>query len=101
MSRPGQKPLEGLIAAISGLIAVYPDKTINTTGELMNSCLTGLLDQIMGEAAARELFEAALADIGPTLERDCGLRVVSTATLEKRAKGEADDLVARLRKGGL
>ena len=33
MSRPGQKPLEGLIAAISGLIAVYPDKTINTTAE--------------------------------------------------------------------
>lgn len=93
MSRPGQKPLEGLIAAISGLIAVYPDKTINTTGELMNSCLTGLLDQIMGEAA--------LADIGPTLERDFGLRVVSTATLEKAATAETDDLLTRLRKGGL
>lgn len=100
MSRPGQKPLEGLIAAISGLIAVYPDKTINTTGELMNSCLTELVKDLIGEDQAEALFDDAIAALAPQLQQ-FGMEVVSIKSLEKRATDATDDLLTRLRKGGL
>lgn len=101
MSRPGQKPLEGLIAAIAGLIAVHPDPTVNATGELMNGCLSSLLGDILGEEQSGLLFEDAIAAVSPVLESQFGLKVVTTAMLNKSAAAETDDLLTRLRKGGL
>lgn len=100
MSRPGQKPLEGLIAAVAGLIAVYPDPTVNKTGELINGCLAELVKDLIGEDQAEALFDDAIAALAPQLQQ-FGMEVVTIKQLEKRAKVEADDLVARLRKGGL
>lgn len=100
MSRPGQKPLEGLIAAVAGLIAVYPDPTVNKTGELINGCLAELVKDLIGEDQAEALFDDAIAALGPQLQQ-FGMEVVTIKQLEKRAKVEADDLVTRLRKGGL
>lgn len=91
MSRPGQKPLEGLIAAVAGLIAVYPDPTVNKTGGLINGCLAELV---------KALFDDAIAALAPQLQQ-FGMEVVTIKQLEKRAKATTEDLVARLRKGGL
>lgn len=100
MSRPGQKPLEGLIAAISGLIAVYPDPSVNKTGELINGCLAELVKDLIGEDQAEALFDDAIAALAPQLQQ-FGMEVVSIKSLEKRATDETDDLLTRLRKGGL
>lgn len=100
MSRPGQKPLEGLIAAVAGLIAVYPDPTVNKTGELINGCLAELVKDLIGEDQAEALFDDAIAALAPQLQQ-FGMEVVTIKQLESRAKVEADDLVTRLRKGGL
>lgn len=100
MSRPGQKPLEGLIAAVAGLIAVYPDPTVNKTGELINGCLAELVKDLIGEDQAEALFDDAIAALAPQLQQ-FGMEVVTIKQLEKRAKATTEDLVARLRKGGL
>ena len=100
MSRPGQKPLEGLIAAIAGLAAIYPDPSVNKTAELINGCLAELVKDLIGEDQAEALFDDAIAALAPQLQQ-FGMEVVTIKQLEKRAKVEADDLVARLRKGGL
>jgi len=100
MSRPGQKPLEGLIAAVAGLIAVYPDPTVNKTGELINGCLAELVKDLIGEDQAEALFDDAIAALAPQLQ-PFGMDVVTIKQLEKRAKATTEDLVARLRKGGL
>lgn len=42
-----------------------------------------------------------IAAIGPMMREEFGMGVVTIKQLEKRAKVEADDLVTRLRKGGL
>lgn len=101
MSLPGQKPLEGLIAAIARLTAVYPDPTVNTTGELINGFLAQLVRELLGEEAGETLFDAAITSLAPTLLKEFGIEIVTIKQLEKRAKATTEDLVARLRKGGL
>lgn len=101
MSRPGQKPLEGLIAAVAGLIAVYPDPTINKTGELINGCLAELVKDLIGEDQAEALFDDAIAALAPQMLKEFGMEIVSIKSLEKRATDATEELVTRLRKGGL
>ena len=101
MSRPGQKPLEALISTIAGLAVIHPDRTVNSSAELMNSCLSELLREILGEEQTQALFEAAITEIGPMLEKEFGLKIVTIASLEAAAQTETDDLLTKLRKGGL
>lgn len=101
MSRPGQKPLEALIAAIAGLAAIHPDRTVNASAEMLNRCLSEMLREILGEDQTQALFEAAIAGISPMLEKEFGIKIVTIASLEVAAKTETDDLLTKLRKGGL
>jgi len=101
MSRPGQKPLGGLIAAIAGLTAVYPDPTVNKTAELINGCLAELVKDLIGEDETEALFDAAIAELAPQMLKEFGIEIVTIKNLEKRAMATTEDLVARLRKGGL
>lgn len=101
MSRPGQKPLEALIASIAGLSALYPDPTVNETGHIINGSLAQLVRDLIGDDAAEGLFEDAINALAPRLQEQFGIQVVTIAKLEKQAKTETDDLLTKLRKGGL
>ncbi len=101
MSRPGQKPLEALIAAIAGLSALYPDPTVNETGKIINGSLAQLVRDLVGDDAAEALFDDAVAALAPQLLEQFGIQVVTISKLEKHARAETDDLLAKLRKGGL
>lgn len=98
---PGQKPLEHMIAAIAGLSAIHPDPTVNSAAELINQSLAEMLRQILGDERAEAIFEAAIAGVAPVLEKEFGIQIVSARNLEKQAKTETDDLLTKLRKGGL
>ena len=101
MSRPGQKPLEGLIAAIAGLAAIYPDPSVNKTAELINGFLAALVRDLIGDDEAEALFEDAINALAPQMLKEFGMEIVSIKSLEKRATDATEELVTRLRKGGL
>jgi hypothetical protein len=99
--KPGQKPLTHAVAVIAGLQAMHPDPTVNASGEMLNGCICEMLNEILGEPAAAELMEAVIAELGPQLESQFGIKIVTMSSLAKQAETLTDDLVAKLRKGGL
>jgi hypothetical protein len=99
--RPGQKPLTHAVAAIAGLQAMYPDPTVNHSAEMLNCCIGEMLHEILGEREATAMMEAVIAELGPQLESQFGLKIVTMSSLAKQAETMTDDLVAKLRKGGL
>jgi len=99
--RPGQKPMAHAIAALAGLQALHPDPTVNHSAEMLNGCICQLVEELIGHPAADALFEAALADVAPTLEDRFGIRVVQMSTLNRQAAVLTDDLITKLRREGL
>ncbi len=99
--KPGQKPLVHAVAIIAGLQAMHPDETVNKSAEMLNGCLCEMLFEIMGEAEGGALMEAAIAALAPDLEKHFGIKIMSTATLNRQAAAMTDDLIAKLRKEGL
>ena len=100
MSPRAEKALSGLITGLAGL-SVCPEPTIQRTAEGMNGCLAELIDEILGEHASGDLFEKAVALAAPRLKEVLGITIVSTTELQRRATTETDDLLTKLRKGGL
>jgi hypothetical protein len=97
--RPGQKPMAHAVAIFAGLQAMHPDETVNQAAEMLNGCICQIVEELIGGPAAEELFAAALADVAPDLEKHFGVRVVQI--VDKQAAVLTEDLINKLRKGGL
>jgi len=98
--KPGQKPLTHAVAIIAGLQAMHPDETVNKSAAMLNGCICQMVFEILGETEGGALMEAAIASVAPDLEKHFGLKIMSTATLNKQAAAMTDDLITKLRKEG-
>ena len=104
MSREAAKSLGMLIGQIAGLQEMHSDPLINEAGRNMNTALGMLLVELLGPDAAEALFEEA-TEIVNTRLREGGfgemLQIRTHGSLEREAKATTDELLAKLREGGL
>ena len=96
--------LAALVGAVAGIEALSPDPRARYCAKVINSALGALLHELLEHETADELMEAAVELLNAELKvdgLDSAIQVRTMRSLQREATQLSDELLDKMRKGGL